>query len=109
MVMNADLMKGSTVPLVLKLLSEREMYGYEMIKVINDRTNGALEWKEGTLYPCLHQLEADGLIRSDWRETPNERRRKYYSLTRKGRTQLATRTNEWHQFSTAINAVLMGA
>ena len=109
MVMNADLMKGSTLPLVLKLLSEREMYGYEMIKVINDRTNGALEWKEGTLYPCLHQLEADGLIRSDWREAPGERRRKYYSITRKGRTQLSSRTNEWNQFSTAINAVLMGA
>lgn len=108
MVLNPDLLKGSTLPLVLKLLSEREMYGYDMMKVINDRTNGALAWKEGSLYPCLHQLEADGLIRSAWREN-DERRRKYYSITRKGRAQLSARTNEWTQFSTAMNAVLMGA
>ena len=103
-----DLVKGSTAPIVLRLLSEREMYGYEIVKVVNDRTNGAFQWKEGTLYPCLHQLEADGLVSSTWREAPTGKQRKYYRITRTGRAELAKRREVWREFSTTVNALLMG-
>ena len=106
-----DLVKGSTVPVILALLRERTMYGYEMVKLVNARTNGRLEWREGTLYPTLHKLEAEGLIRSQWQEAPAgtggaPRTRKYYSITRSGHTELERRTAEWRKFSSAINMVL---
>lgn len=104
-----DLVKGSITPVILKLLSERELYGYEIVKVVNERTGGALEWKEGTLYPCLHQLEADGLLTAEWRDTPSGKSRKYYRVTRRGRAELAHRVREWTQFSSAVNAVLLGS
>lgn len=104
---NADLMKGTTEPVVLRLLSEREMYGYEIVKVVNERTGGRFEWKEGSLYPCLHRLEAAGMLRSVWREAPNGKSRKYYRLTRRGRAQLAKRADEWVEFSQAVNALLL--
>ena len=109
MAFRTDLVKGSITPVILKLLAEREMYGYEIVKVVNERTDGAFEWKEGTLYPCLHQLEADGLLRSEWRDAPSGKPRKYYRITRKGRAELASRTEDWVRFSGAVNAVLMGA
>src|SRR5215212_10250116 len=61
-----DLVKGSIVPIVLALLDERPMYGYEIVKVVNARSGGRLEWKEGTLYPTLHRLESASLLRSYW-------------------------------------------
>ena len=106
---NPDLMKGSTAPIVLRLLGEREMYGYEIVKIVNERTRGALQYKEGTLYPCLHQLEADGLVASTWRDAPTGKQRKYYRITRKGRAELAARTQEWTQFSAVVTNLLMGA
>ena len=62
MAVNSDLMRGVAEPVILKLLAERTMYGYEIIRLVNERTNGAFEWKEGTLYPCLHRLEEQGQI-----------------------------------------------
>jgi len=107
-----DLIRGSIVPIVLALLDERAMYGYEIVKVVNARTSGRLEWKEGTLYPALHRLEGDGLIASRWADAPADeapgRKRKYYAVTRKGRTELKRRAREWQQFSTAVNAILLG-
>jgi len=61
-----DLGGSAVETIILKLLSERAMYGYEIIKVVNDRTNGAFAWKEGTLYPCLHRMEGGGMIASEW-------------------------------------------
>ena len=107
-----DLIRGSIVPIVLSLLKDRPMYGYEMVKVVNARTDGCLEWKEGTLYPTLHRLQGGGLISARWADAPADqapgRKRKYYSLTRKGRAELACRAEEWTQFSTAVNALLVG-
>jgi len=102
-----DLVKGSIVPVLLRLLAERERYGYEIVRVVNERTGGALEWKEGTLYPCLHELEAEGLLASEWRTTGGKSR-KYYRITRKGRAELEHRVQEWTQFSAAVNTLLMG-
>ena len=106
MAVSAEMMKGTVVPIILKLLSEKEMYGYEVIKVVNERTAQALEWKEGTIYPWLHRLEEDGLISSQWRESTSGRRRKYYSLTRRGASELATKVDEWQTLTKAVSAVL---
>ena len=107
-----DLVRGSIVPIVLALLKDRPMYGYEIVKVVNARTNGRLEWKEGTLYPTLHRLQAVGLISARWDDAPADqapgRKRKYYSITPKGRRELIRRTEEWRQFSLAVNACLLG-
>ena len=113
-----DLVKGSIVPIVLALLGERPMYGYEMVKVVNARSGGRLEWKEGTLYPTLHRLESAGLLRSYWADAGGAasigtdaaagRPRKYYAITGKGRAELARRADEWREFSTAVNAIVLG-
>ena len=106
MSVSAEMMKGTVVPVTLKLLSERAMYGYEIIKEVNSRTNQVLEWKEATLYPWLRRLEQDGLIHSEWQERPDTRRRKYYTLTRKGKAVLAEKTCEWTELSSAVSAIL---
>jgi len=102
-----ELVKGTTVPICLRLLAEREMYGYEMVKAVNERTNGVLQWKEGTLYPCLHQLEANGFVHSAWRAAPSGKMRKYYRLTRKGNSELTRRVEEWRTVHTAVNVLLL--
>ena len=67
-----DLIRGSVVPIVLSLLKDRPMYGYEIVKVVNARTGGRLEWKEGTLYPTLHRLQAARLISARWADAPSD-------------------------------------
>jgi len=105
MTFDSDLVRSTAGPIVLRLVSERPMYGYELIKVVNDRTQGAFEWKEGTLYPCLHRLEAAGLIASDWETAPSGRRRKYYRITRKGAAELSEKVAEWKSFSLAMGGL----
>ena len=108
-----ELVKGSIVPVILALVRERPMYGYEMVKQVNARTGGRLEWREGTLYPALHKLESEGLVTAEWREAPASseggagvRQRKYYAITRKGRSELDRRASEWQEFTGAVNMVL---
>ncbi len=107
-----DMIKGSIVPIVLSLLAEKPMYGYEILKVVNVRTNGMFEWKEGTLYPTLHRLQAARWVSARWSDAPKDeapgRKRKYYHITPKGRRELSRRTEEWKQFSLAVNACLLG-
>ena len=104
-----DLVKGTFVPVILSLLKDRPMYGYEIGKVVNARTNGKLEWKEGTLYPILHRLQADGMISAKWSEVPGtDRSRKYYRITSKGTAELARRAREWREFSAAVSALIVG-
>src|SRR3954469_5327021 len=104
-----DLVKGSIVPIVLSLLRERPMYGYEIVKLVNARSNGALEWKEGTLYPALHRLQEAGKIKSQWRDAPGSeggRKRKYYSITPSGLSDLSQKVDEWSDFTSAVQKVL---
>jgi DNA-binding PadR family transcriptional regulator len=107
MAFESELARGVAEPVILKLVSGRPMYGYEIIKVVNERTNGAFEWKEGTLYPCLHRLEGAGLVKSRWRESESGRRRKYYGITRKGAALLKSKVEEWSAFSVAVNGLLL--
>src|SRR5260370_17158846 len=78
-----ELLKGSITLLLLNLLSRGEMYGYEILQEASRRTANAFEFKEGTLYPALHQLEKKGQIKSEWRTAESGREPKYYSLTPK--------------------------
>ncbi len=105
-----QLVKGTVIPVVLALLRDGPRYGYEMVQNVNARSNGALEWREGTLYPVLHRMEADGLISAQWKdyETPagGNRRRRYYALTGAGRRELARRSAEWKSFAAVIGDLL---
>ena len=101
-----DLLRSIAVPVVLRLINEKPMYGYEIIKLVNERTNGQFQWKEGTLYPCLHRMEGEGLLSSEWRQNEGERKRKYYLISRKGRTELKARLSEWSSFSETVHNLL---
>lgn len=106
MQVNKELLKGSTHILILSLLNRRSMYGYEMIKEIEQRSGQVFSFKEGTLYPLLHSLEAEGTIESYWEETNSQRKRKYYRITDQGRNVLEEKQKEWGTFRTAVEKVL---
>lgn len=106
MIQNKDLMKGTTVILVLKIVSARDCYGYDIIKRVKQLSNDAFELKEGTLYPILHTLEKDKFIDSYWSETPGQRKRKYYKITKRGRAALGEKQKEWETFRAAIDQLL---
>ncbi|GAA0363112.1 PadR family transcriptional regulator [Bacillus horti] len=111
MKVNKELLKGSTVPIILSLLETKAMYGYEMIKEIEAQSGGIFAFKEGTLYPILHQLEAQSWVESYWDETPSrgKRKRKYYRITKKGLGQLQEKKKEWQLFRTTVDRVLGGS
>ena len=108
MEINKELMKGSTVILVLTVLSRREMYGYELIKEIERTSEGVFHLKEGTLYPILHQLESDGCVESSWVGEEGSRQRKYYRITKQGRASLKEKRAEWASFRSAVDKILFG-
>src|SRR5438270_9599928 len=105
-----DRVRGNVEPVILSLLQERPRYGYEIVKLVNARTNGALEWKEGTLYPALHRLESERLVKAEWHDALEDqapgRKRKYYALTRAGRKECARRSAEFQTFSATVNRLL---
>lgn len=101
-----ELLKGSISLLLLNLLSRGELYGYEILQEASRRSAQAFEFKEGTLYPALHQLEKKGLIKAEWRTGENGRERKYYSLTAKGEKASQEYERQWQHLSDAVNAVL---
>ena len=109
--MKADknLLSGSTTLLVLSLLSRGDMYGYEMIAVLDARSDHTFALKEGTLYPILHGLENEGAVKSYAREAPTGRTRKYYHITPKGLRLLEEQKQAWVSFSEKVNAILAGA
>jgi len=100
-----ELTRGTVETVILKLLSEKAMYGYEMMKLVNQRTAGYFEWREGSLYPCLHRLEADGMIASFARECGGKPR-KYYTLTKKGTAAAEERVSEAREFCRAFSLLL---
>lgn len=106
MKINKELIKGSTSILVLSLLQKNEMYGYEMIKEMQLKSSGVFEFKEGTLYPILHNLEEDNLVESFWKEGENSRKRKYYRITKNGRSALKEKEEEWTLFTSTVNKII---
>lgn len=108
MKINKELLKGSTSMLVLNLLKDENLYGYQMIKKLKEKSNNVFELKEGTLYPILHGLEENNLISSYWDETSGKKR-KYYCITKDGTKALHEKQKEWKVFSNGINKVIGGA
>ncbi len=100
------LMKGNTDSLLLYLISQQPMYGYQIIKELERKSQGYFKFKEGTLYPALHRLERAGLILGKWRALPGGRQRRYYHITDKGRYTLVEKRNQWQEFLAAMNLVL---
>jgi PadR family transcriptional regulator, regulatory protein PadR len=101
-----EFLKGSISLLLLNLLSRGEMYGYEILQEASRRSANAFEFKEGTLYPALHQLEKKGHLKAEWRTAENGRVRKYYSLTTKGKKAAREYEKQWQHLTGAIAAVL---
>lgn len=106
MKINSELMKGSTPLLVLKLLSMRDMYGYEMIKTLEILSNDTFHLKQGSLYPLLHLLEEYGFVNSYWENTDSERKKKFYYITVAGKKQLSNLIEEWNIYSESVNLVI---
>ncbi len=111
MKLERELMRGAGPTAVLKLLSRRAMYGYELVEALAAQTEGVLAMGQSTLYPMLYNLEAKGLIEANWRAGDNGRDRKYYSLTGKGKTKLKADEQAWAMLAQAMGSlgVLKGA
>ena len=105
MKLTKDLVAASAVPLILAILEEGENYGYALIQRVQELSGGKIAWTEGMLYPVLHWMEAEGLIRAEWREAESGRKRRYYRLRARGNHALATERDQWltvHQTLTKL-------
>lgn len=98
--------RGDYALLLLGLLGEREMYGYEVVAELRDRSAAVIDLPEGTVYPALRRLERDGLVRGHWRETDGAPRRRYYALTLAGDRALGEGRDVWRRFATAADGIL---
>jgi transcriptional regulator len=100
-----ELKKGSTELLVLALVEERARHGYEIGRLIEQRSQGVVQLHVASLYPLLYRLERRGWIAGRWRERPGERRRRCYRLTPAGRKVLAARRTAWQEFVAAVGRI----
>ena len=104
-----QLLKGTTTLLVLTVLRDGELYGYEIAQRIRERSGGAFVPGEGSLYPALHALEAGGALDAIWRDSDRGPRRRYYSITEKGLGMLEAHAQEWASFSLGMARAVGGA
>ena len=100
-----ELKKGSAGLLIMALLETRDRHGYEIGKLIEERSNGVVQFHIASLYPLLYRLEKRGWIRGRWVEKAGVRRRRFYRLTTKGRTALAAQRESWLEFAVAVSQV----
>lgn len=107
MKIDKELLKGSTTMLIMEMLKDEDMYGYQITKKLKEKSENLFNLNEGTLYPILHKLEENNLITSYWDENTT-RKRKYYAITEKGKKQLKDKKEEWKLFSNGVNKVLGG-
>lgn len=105
MAVDKSLISGSTTMLLLKLLSEKDMYGYEMIDMLQKKSQNVFDLKAGTLYPLLHSLEEKNYLTS-YEDSVSGKVRKYYTLTKEGRRFLKGKQAEWQEYTAAVNNVL---
>ena len=103
--MKADTLNGQLDPLILATIAEDPAHGYAILQLLRQRSSGAFDLAEGTIYPALHRLERDGLLSSSW-AVESGRRRRVYRLTRAGRLALRERRRDWVRFASAVEAVL---
>ena len=104
-----ELLPGTLDLLVLRVLSRRELHGWGITSKLEQLSKRALQVDEGSLYPALYRMEDKGWIEAEWKTTENNRRAKYYSLTRTGRKQLETEQKLWDRTSSIIAMVLESA
>jgi PadR family transcriptional regulator, regulatory protein PadR len=100
-----ELKRGSTQLLILALLDERDRHGYELARLIDERSRGEISLHVASLYPTLYRMEHVDLIEGRWVEKAGQRRRRYYRITRAGRAMLASQRSVWDTFFTALNRV----
>jgi transcriptional regulator len=103
--LDRELKKGSAELLILSLVEKRSRHGYEIGKLIETRSHGALRYNVASLYPLLYRLEAKGLLEGRWIEKPSQRRRRYYRLTAAGRKALLERRGAWSAFVEAMQRI----
>lgn len=103
--MKAEALKGHLDSMILAVVAAGPSHGYAVIEQLKQRSGGVFDLPEGTVYPALHRLEAEGLLASEW-DTASGRRRRVYTLTRRGRTALGERRGDWQVFSQAVEGVL---
>ena len=103
----SDVLQGTLDLLVLKALSLAPLHGWGIRQRIQQLSRDALQIGQGSLYPALYRLERKGLVKSDWRTTENNREAKYYELSTAGKRALATEMNDWRQFVSAVDLVLV--
>lgn len=101
-----ELVKGTTKHLILAVLQEEEMYGYQIVRQISTHSDGQLEFGEGSIYPALHALEKSGLLASRWVAQDGRPDRKYYRLTPKGVRELTAGRRMWQEFTRSVEGVL---
>jgi PadR family transcriptional regulator, regulatory protein PadR len=101
-----ELVGSTTATLILSVLSGGSAHGYEIVRRINEMSNGIFEWQEGTIYPALHKLEAKELIRGEWVEASSGKMRRVYSLTDDGKRALISDAKEWSIYSKAVESIL---
>src|SRR5438105_10470597 len=102
---STDLKKGSAELLILSLVERVPRHGYELGKLIESRSRGAVRFNVGSLYPLLYRLEKRGWLQGRWVEKSGQRRRRYYRLTRQGRRVLHSQLRGWHEFVVGINRI----
>ena len=102
----SDLVQGTLDLLLLKLLALEPLHGWAISLRLRAVSGDVLQVSEGSLYPALHKLEQEGWIKAEWKTTENNRRAKFYSLTRLGRKQLDHEASNWQRLSTAISQVV---
>jgi PadR family transcriptional regulator len=103
MKLEKELVAASSVPLVLSILSEGDSYGYAIIQRVKELSGGKIEWTDGMLYPVLHWLEDQRLVRGRWMKSESGRKRKYYSLQLEGRRALQQQKEQWTLVSSTLN------
>jgi DNA-binding PadR family transcriptional regulator len=100
--------KGTTVVAILKLLADTEkpLHAYEMIKRLEERSQGLFHFGEGLVYPTLHRMQREGLLESRWLHEPGTRRRKVYTVTDKGHNRLQIELHQWQEFARGMDLLL---
>lgn len=108
MALREQMRKGTTNVMILNLLADldRPMYGYEIIQELEARSQGYFQFKEGLIYPRLHELERQGLLRAEWRGEEGTRRRKFYTITDAGCRQREKELQSWKAFSRHVDELL---
>ncbi|MBN1190743.1 MAG: helix-turn-helix transcriptional regulator [Dehalococcoidales bacterium] len=102
-----DLIKSNIDSLLLCMITSQPMYGYQIIKELENRSQGYFRFKEGTLYPALHRLEKSGMIEGKWQILPSGQQRKYYYITEKGIATLHEKRSNWNEFLRAMNLIIL--